>query len=55
MAAPIFSTAHFQSEEVALALVQARVWPNGPVCEVWAATGERIRQTRAQDPLCLAA
>ena len=32
MAAPILSAPHFHDEEAAFAFVEARVWPQGPVC-----------------------
>ncbi len=32
MAQPIFTAEHFQSEEAAFAFLEARVWPEGPVC-----------------------
>jgi transposase-like protein len=44
MATPIFSAAHFQNEEAALAWIEARVWLNGAVCPFCSATGERVRK-----------
>ncbi len=41
MSQPIISQAHFQNEEAAYAFVEARIWPNGPVCPHCGAT-ERI-------------
>ncbi len=32
MAQPIFTAEHFQREEAAFAFLEARVWPEGPVC-----------------------
>lgn len=32
MAKPILSEAHFHNEDAAFAYVEARMWPNGPVC-----------------------
>lgn len=32
MAQPILTAAHLQNEEAAFAFLEARVWPNGPVC-----------------------
>ena len=32
MAASILSAAHFHNEESAYQFVEARIWPNGPVC-----------------------
>jgi transposase-like protein len=32
MAQPILTAAHMQDEEAAFAFLEARVWPNGPVC-----------------------
>ena len=44
MATPIFKAAHLQNEEAAIAWVETRVWPNGPVCPFCGATGERVRR-----------
>lgn len=41
MSEPIISQAHFQNEEAAYAFVEARIWPNGPVCPHCGST-ERI-------------
>ena len=29
---PILSAPHFHNEDAAVAYVEARLWPNGPVC-----------------------
>jgi len=39
---PILSEAHFHSEEAAYAFVEARLWPDGPVCPHCGATKERV-------------
>jgi transposase-like protein len=44
MATPIFAATHFQNEEAALSWIEARVWPNGPVCPFCSAAGERVRK-----------
>ncbi|MFH1132469.1 MAG: IS1595 family transposase, partial [Pseudomonadota bacterium] len=41
MSQSVISKAHFQNEEAAYAYVEARLWPNGPVCPHCGAT-ERI-------------
>lgn len=41
MSEPIILQAHFQYEEAAYAFVEARIWPNGPVCPHCGST-ERI-------------
>ncbi len=38
----ILSEAHFHSEEAAFAHVEARLWPNGPVCPHCGATKEHV-------------
>jgi transposase-like protein len=43
MAQPIFTAEHFQNEEAAFAFLEARVWPNGPVCPHCGASG-RIKK-----------
>ena len=32
MAKSVLNAPHFQNEEAAFAYVEARLWPNGPVC-----------------------
>jgi len=32
MAASVLNAPHFQNEDAAFAYVEARLWPNGPVC-----------------------
>ena len=44
MAEPIFTAEHFQDEEAAFAFLEARVWPNGPVCPHCASGADRIRK-----------
>ena len=44
MATAIFFAAHFQDEAAAFAYVEARVWPNGPVCPFCSAGHDRIRK-----------
>jgi transposase-like protein len=39
---PILSEAHFHSEEAAYAFVEARLWPDGPVCPHCGATKEHV-------------
>jgi hypothetical protein len=43
-ATPISAAAQFQNEEAALIWIEARVWPNGPVCPFCSATGDRVRK-----------
>jgi transposase-like protein len=45
MAHPVLAAAHFQNEAAAFAYVEARLWPNGPVCHH---CGERERIGRLQ-------
>src|ERR1700719_84216 len=40
MAHPVLAAAHFQNEAAAFAYVEARLWPNGPICHH---CGERER------------
>lgn len=47
MARPVFSEPRFHSEEAAFAFVEARLWPNGPVCPYCGAT-ERIGRIAGQ-------
>lgn len=42
MAKSVLSEEHFQTEEAAFAYVEARLWPNGPVCPFCGATEEHI-------------
>ncbi len=42
---PIISKPHFQNEDAAYAYIEARIWPNGPVCPHCGAT-ERISKMR---------
>jgi transposase-like protein len=42
MAKSILSADHFQNEEAAFAYVEARLWPNGPVCPFCGAYGDKI-------------
>ena len=43
MATPILTAAH-QSEEAAFSFLEARVWPNGPVCPHCGSGSDRIRK-----------
>jgi transposase-like protein len=42
MAKSVLSEEHFQNEEAALEYIEARLWPNGPVCPQCGATDEHI-------------
>lgn len=42
MAKSVLSEAHFQNEEAAFEYVEARLWPQGPVCPSCGATDEHI-------------
>ena len=42
MAESVLSSPHFQNEDAAFAYVEARLWPNGPVCPFCWATGDKI-------------
>ncbi|MGD9967353.1 MAG: IS1595 family transposase [Hyphomonadaceae bacterium] len=42
MAKSVLSEAHFQNAEAALEYIEARLWPNGPVCPKCGATSEHI-------------
>lgn len=42
MAASVLSAKHFQNEEAAFEYVEARLWPNGPVCPHCGAEGTKI-------------
>lgn len=44
MAQPIFTAEHFQNEDAAFAFLEARIWPNGPVCPHCGTGAERIRK-----------
>jgi transposase-like protein len=44
MARPILSAEHFQDEQAAFAFLEARIWPNGPVCPKCGAGADRIRR-----------
>jgi transposase-like protein len=44
MAKPILSAEHFQNEEAAFAFLEARIWPNGPVCPKCDASADRIKK-----------
>ncbi len=43
MATPIFDAPHFRHEEAAIAYVEARVWPDGPVCPRCGVIGQAKR------------
>jgi len=42
MANSILSAPHFHNEEAAFEYVEARLWPNGPVCPHCDETGDKI-------------
>src|ERR1700689_5728017 len=42
MAHPVLAALHFHNEEAAFAHVEARLWPNGPVCPHCGATTEHV-------------
>ena len=42
MAKSVLSSPHFHCEEAAFEYVEARLWPNGPVCPHCKATGDKI-------------
>ena len=42
MAKSVLSEEHFHNEEAAFEYVEARLWPNGPVCPKCGATGEHV-------------
>jgi transposase-like protein len=42
MAKSVLSEEHFQNEEAALEYIEARLWPDGPVCPKCGATSEQI-------------
>ena len=44
MAQPILNAEHLQNEEAAFAFLEARVWPNGPVCPHCGSGADRIRK-----------
>jgi transposase-like protein len=46
--ASVLSASHFHNEEAAYAFVEARLWPNGPVCPFCGATAEKIGRLKGQ-------
>jgi transposase-like protein len=44
----VLSAAHFHSEEAAYAFVEARLWPNGPVCPHCGATEEHVGRLKGK-------
>ncbi|MBX3492523.1 MAG: IS1595 family transposase [Parvibaculum sp.] len=48
MARSVLSSAHFQNEEAAFAYVEARLWPEGPVCPFCGATEEHIGELKGK-------
>jgi transposase-like protein len=44
VAKPILSAEHFQNEHAAFEFLEARIWPNGPVCPKCGAGTDRIRK-----------
>lgn len=42
MAKSVLSAEHFHNEEAALEYIEARLWPNGPVCPKCGATSEHV-------------
>src|SRR6266403_2852116 len=45
---PHLSVAHFHSEEAAYEYVEARLWPDGPVCPHCGATSEQVGRLRGK-------
>jgi len=45
MAKSLLSAEHFHDEAAALAFIEARIWPHGPVCPK---CGETVRVSRMQ-------
>ena len=39
----LLNAAHFANEEVAIAYVEARLWPNGPVCPKCGTVGDATK------------
>ena len=50
MAKPILNEPQFQTEAGAFAYVEARLWPNGPVCPHCGGDGSRWRAERQDYP-----
>ncbi len=48
MAKSVLSEEHFQNEEAAFEYVEARLWPNGPVCPKCGATDEHIGELNGE-------
>jgi transposase-like protein len=48
MARSVLSEQHFQNEEAAFAYVEARLWPNGPVCPKCGATSEHVGELKGK-------
>jgi transposase-like protein len=48
MARSVLSERHFQNEEAAFAYVEARLWPQGPVCPRCGATEEHIGELKGK-------
>ena len=46
MAKSVLSAPHFQSEPAAFAFVEARLWPNGPVCPHCGVVGHSYKTKR---------
>src|SRR5580698_7283734 len=42
MAKSILSASHFQNEDAAFAYVEARLWPNGPICPHCGSFGDKV-------------
>ena len=50
MATSVLNAPHFQNEDEAFAYVEARLWPNGPVCPHCGNSDQkRIRKMAGQD------
>jgi transposase-like protein len=48
MARSVLSAPHFQSEEAAFAFVEAKLWPDGPVCPFCGATEEHVGRLKGK-------
>src|SRR6202048_4483559 len=46
--ASVLSAPHFHNEEAAYAFVEARLWPNGPICPHCGATAEHCGQLKGK-------
>jgi len=48
MAKSVLSEEHFHNEEAALEYIEARLWPNGPVCPKCGATSEHVGELKGE-------